>query len=68
MLAEKDTLFPGAEFGESEMMYFTGTPDTTLNIVPDAGHVFMLQKNNAVANDMIADWLEAHQAAVPACV
>ncbi|MFN2642478.1 MAG: alpha/beta hydrolase [Actinomycetota bacterium] len=66
LLAERDTLFPGS-FGESELQYFSGTPDTTLKILPDAGHVFMLHKNAAVGNDMIADWLDARPAAVPSC-
>lgn len=66
VLGEKDELFPGS-FGESEMLHFSGTADKTLKVVPDAGHVFMLQRNAAVGNDMIADWLDEHQAAIPKC-
>lgn len=66
LLAEFDMLFPGS-FGESEMLYFTGTPDTTLEIVPNAGHTFMLHRNAAVGNAKIADWLDAHPSAMPRC-
>jgi len=66
MLAENDTLFPGS-FGESEMQFFAGTTDKTLEIVPDAGHVFMLQRNAAMGNALIADWLAARPGAIPSC-
>lgn len=66
VLGEKDTLFPGS-FGANEMLHFAGATDKTLQVVPDAGHVFMLQQNAPVANAGIADWLDAHAAAIPKC-
>jgi pimeloyl-ACP methyl ester carboxylesterase len=66
LLAEKDELFPGALHGENEMLWFT-LAEKTLEIIPNAGHTFMLHKNAAVGNDMIADWLDARQSAIPAC-
>jgi pimeloyl-ACP methyl ester carboxylesterase len=67
VLAEKDVLFPGGEFGESEMLHFVLATDKTLHVIPDAGHVFMLEENGSMANGLIATWLDAHQAAIPAC-
>lgn len=66
VLAEHDELFPGS-FGESELQWFAGTDDLTLEVIPDAGHSFMLHRNAPVANDTIADWLEARASVFPTC-
>lgn len=66
LLAEKDELFPGS-YGESEMLHFAAATDKTLKVIPDASHSFMLQRNAAIGNDMIADWLDARPTAIPSC-
>jgi len=61
-----DTLFP-ARFGPNEMSLFATASDKTLLVAPNDEHVFMLQRNAAVTNSAIADWLDAHNAALPTC-
>ena len=66
VLADKDTLFP-ARFGQDEMALFTLAQDKSLIVAPNDGHVFMLQRNAQVTDSAIADWLDAHNAALPKC-
>jgi pimeloyl-ACP methyl ester carboxylesterase len=66
VLGDKDTLFP-ARYGANEMKLFTTTPDKTLLVAPNDGHLFMLQRNAPVTNSAIAGWLDAHNSALPKC-
>jgi len=66
VLAENDALFP-ASFGAQELTWFAPTTDVSLLVAPQAGHVFMLQRNASATNSKIADWLDAHAATMPAC-
>lgn len=67
VLAAQDELFPGS-YGKDEMLLFAHATDKTLHVIPNAGHAFMLQRNAAVGQTLIANWLDAHQGAVPRCV
>ncbi|MEX2459469.1 MAG: alpha/beta hydrolase [Actinomycetota bacterium] len=58
VLAENDTLFP-ASFGDEELLWFQGTDDLELLVVPRAGHTFMLHRGAGATNARIAGWLDA---------
>ncbi|HEX9713672.1 MAG TPA: alpha/beta fold hydrolase [Actinomycetota bacterium] len=66
ILAENDALFV-ASAGEAELALFSGTDDATLHVVPNAGHTFVLHPNAPEATDVVADWLDARQDAMPRC-
>jgi len=66
VLADKDALFP-AHFGANEMNLFLAASDKTLQVAPNSGHAFMLDRNAGVANAGIADWLDAHNSVFPKC-
>ncbi|MHB8513471.1 MAG: alpha/beta hydrolase [Actinomycetota bacterium] len=66
LLGGMDTLFP-ASFGPSEMQWFQGTTDKTLDVAPNDGHVFMLHKDAQAADAMIGNWLDAHNKSLPSC-
>ncbi|MEX2554204.1 MAG: alpha/beta hydrolase [Actinomycetota bacterium] len=66
VLAEDDVLFP-AHFGENELLHFVRASDKTLQVVPGAGHSFMLHTNAPATNDAIADWLDARNGTHPRC-
>jgi pimeloyl-ACP methyl ester carboxylesterase len=66
VLAEKDTLFPGA-YADEEITLFALASDKTTLIAPNDGHVFMNHYNASVTNAKIADWLDARNAVFPKC-
>lgn len=66
VLAEHDVLFPGA-YAAGELSHFVAARDKTARVIRSAGHVFMLHRNAAVAQDVIADWLDARPRVLPRC-
>lgn len=61
VLAAKDALFPSSNAG-AELALFSGSSDTTLYVVPLAGHTYPLHKNAPQTNAVIAGWLETRLA------
>jgi len=66
VLGEYDTLFPG-HFAAQELALFTLASDKSFLIAPNDGHSFMLHFNGSATITRIADWLDAHNAALPKC-
>jgi len=66
LLAERDYMFPAARAGE-ELALFLGTPDKSDQVIPTAGHSFMLHRNAPVAHQIVVDWLRRRAAVIPAC-
>jgi pimeloyl-ACP methyl ester carboxylesterase len=64
-LAERDRLFPSA-FASLWAAQFVSSPSVTVDIVPGAGHTYMLHHSGPAAAGRIADWL-AGPAGLPGC-
>lgn len=63
--AEGDRLFP-IEFAEDDATLFAGAPSVTVDVVPGAGHTYMLHHAGPAAAQRIVEWLTGLEAA-PAC-
>jgi pimeloyl-ACP methyl ester carboxylesterase len=60
-----DRLFE-VEYAEMHAEEFRSSPSVTVDIVPDAGHTFMLTKNGLAGTDRMANWLASRPEA-PTC-
>lgn len=64
-VAEADRLFP-VEYAEEDAALFLAAPSVTIDVVPRAGHTYMLHNTGPAAAQRIVDWLgQLHVA--PAC-
>lgn len=55
-LAEADRLFP-VEYADEAAAMFVRAPAVTVDLVPDAGHTFMLHPSGRAGADRMAGWL-----------
>ena len=62
---EKDRLFE-PQYADLHAAEFASSPSVTVDIVPGAGHTFMLAPQGPAATDRMVDWLRARPEA-PAC-
>jgi pimeloyl-ACP methyl ester carboxylesterase len=62
---ENDRLFE-AEYAQQHAQEFRSSPSVTVDIVPDAGHTFMLTKNGPAGIDHIVNWLRSRPE-TPSC-
>ena len=64
-LSDGDRLFE-PQYADMHKSEFVQSPSVTVDIVPDAGHTFMLTKNGLAGTDRMVDWLRSLPAA-PSC-
>jgi pimeloyl-ACP methyl ester carboxylesterase len=62
---DSDRLFE-LEYAEMHASEFVSAPSVTVDVVRDAGHTFMLQKNGPAGAQKMADWLRSRPE-TPAC-
>jgi pimeloyl-ACP methyl ester carboxylesterase len=65
-LADSDRLFE-AQYATEEALLFARSPEVDVDLVPDAGHTFMLHHSGPAAAGRMAEWLVAHPTTSPAC-
>ncbi|WP_437664503.1 alpha/beta hydrolase [Sorangium sp. So ce1182] len=65
-LADGDRLFPSA-FAHLAAASFIQSPSVTLDLVPQAGHTYMLHRSGPAAGERIADWLRGRPE-TPSCL
>ncbi|MGH9041185.1 MAG: alpha/beta hydrolase [Acidimicrobiia bacterium] len=64
-LSEKDRLFE-PQYGDLHAAEFASSPSVTVDIVPTAGHTFMLAPQGPAGTTRMVDWLRSRPEA-PAC-
>lgn len=64
-LAAKEELFP-TRFGLRDVVVRLASAKT-LQVVPNAGHSFVLHRNTPATNTKIVDWLAARLRPLPPC-
>ncbi|AUX23263.1 uncharacterized protein SOCEGT47_037860 [Sorangium cellulosum] len=64
-LADGDRLFPSA-YAALAAKSFVSSPSVTLDVVPRAGHTYMLHRSGPAAGERIADWLRGRPE-TPSC-
>jgi pimeloyl-ACP methyl ester carboxylesterase len=62
---DSDKLFE-VEYAKMHAEEFRQSPSVTVDIVPDAGHTFMLTKNGIAGTDRLVNWLRSRPEA-PSC-
>ena len=65
-LADSDRLFE-VSYADLAAALFAGAPSVTVDVVPQAGHTYMLHPTGPAAADRIIAWLESLES-TPACV
>jgi pimeloyl-ACP methyl ester carboxylesterase len=63
---EKDRMFE-LEYAKMHAEEFRSSPSATVDIVPGAGHTFMLTKNGLAGTDRLVNWLRSRPEA-PSCL
>jgi pimeloyl-ACP methyl ester carboxylesterase len=63
---EKDRLFE-VEYAKMHAEEFRSSPSVTMDVVPGAGHTFMLTKAGVAGTDRLVNWLRSRPEA-PACL
>jgi pimeloyl-ACP methyl ester carboxylesterase len=63
---EKDRLFE-VEYAKMHAEEFRSSPSVTVDIVPGAGHTFMLTKNGIAGTERLVNWLRSRPEA-PSCL
>lgn len=65
-LSDSDRLFE-PEYAEMHAAEFVSSPSVTVDMVPDAGHTFMLHPSGVAATERMVHWLHSRTAEAPAC-
>lgn len=55
---DSDRLFP-VEYADEDALLFASAPSVTVDIVPSAGHTFMLHPTGPAGSQRLADWVSA---------
>ena len=64
--SDSDRLFE-AKYAEMHASEFVSSPSVTVDIVPEAGHTFMIHPTGRAGTQRMIDWLHSRTAEAPAC-